>query len=369
MGGGDRARQQPGRADRGEATQPESWENYPRPEVALMPLERRDPMLPPREAFLLYRYYWQLETVLRDMIYLEFKAADGDNWADRIAAVDPRDHAEDRRGHDHELAYLETPHTGPVTYLLFDQVWNLILHDDNWRLFESYFLRKDILRAKLNEFVLRVRNRTAHFRIPHEDDVVRVRQFLRDIDSGIWQFLTSYNARIHELDNDPVGIALRDAHIVRHRSDSWPTVLRKSSRLWAGSLPGIDAVGPGILYDVGFISRDREGLDYNGILQSTRQLHQHVAFVHYDGLELRFTIPSVLGVELVTELVTAFRQSALGHRSSTCDRAEERATADAVADQWPEYVLNSSHPLTFLTPSMPCPIFQLDPETEARSLT
>lgn len=52
----------------------------------------------------------------------------------------------------------------------------------------------------------RIRHRVAHFRSLHRDDLARVTQFLRDIDSGFWRFCTSYNdpRPVLPQSNDPV---------------------------------------------------------------------------------------------------------------------------------------------------------------------
>lgn len=55
---------------------------------------------------------------------------------------------------------------------------------------------------------------------------------------------------------------------------------------------------------------------------------------------------------MIKEIVQSWYDAAV----SACRRSPLRPPAD-LADRWPEYVIGSSNPLTFLAPSMPCSFF------------
>jgi hypothetical protein len=60
-------------------------------------------------------------------------------------------------------------------------------------MFEAYPPPQKLWEAKLDE-VSQIRHRVAHFRSTHADDLTRVVQLLREIDAGMFRFVSSYNA-------------------------------------------------------------------------------------------------------------------------------------------------------------------------------
>jgi hypothetical protein len=73
------------------------------------------------------------------------------------------------------------------------------------------------------------------------------------------------------------------------------------------------------------------------------------------GDTLRLTIPAVLGAEAVIGIVDRWLLAARnnvrrGHPITT-------ESANALAADWPEYVLGPGHPLAYLGPDMPCSFF------------
>jgi len=131
-----------------------------------------------------YARLWQLETWLRQMVYIELRALAGDDWASRIQG------AEKPKEADKFLTHMPTPEENPLSYAQLSELRRII--SDDWRLFEPFLPPNNIWEAKLEE-VAQVRHRVAHFRTGHRDDLQRVTQLLRDIDQGFWRFCTSYN--------------------------------------------------------------------------------------------------------------------------------------------------------------------------------
>lgn len=139
----------------------------------------------PENHLLLYAHLWELETRLREMVYLELVARYGREWALKIEGDPERAHVRDSR-----LRHMPTREKLSTSYILFSQLRRTISR--RWVLFREYLPPKEIWDARLDE-VEQIRNRVAHFRRGHPDDVRRVQQLLRDIDHGFWKFCTSYN--------------------------------------------------------------------------------------------------------------------------------------------------------------------------------
>jgi hypothetical protein len=236
----------------------------------------------------------------------------------------------------------------------------------------QYLPPKELWTAKLEE-ISQIRHRVAHFRVGHTDDYRRLRQFLRDIDEGLWRFCTSYN------DPRPVLPAAGDpvvSHFLRYDPFPWTEVEEKKwarlgmanpslviavtvellQRRWAeySAQPGGKA---GYIYDVNLTARRERNFDYLAFLERTRSIHSHIVHLCLSEFEnhIRLTIPSVLGSAKVIELVDhCFDAAASEVRPSG---SSTNSSAQDLADEWPEYVLGPKNPLTFLAPGMKCAFF------------
>jgi hypothetical protein len=89
-----------------------------------------------------------------------------------------------------QLSHMQTPETELLSYTTFGDLCQTI--GNEWNLFQPYLPPKGLWEAKLEE-IKQIRNRVAHFRSGHRDDLQRVIQLLRDVDKGFWRFCTSYN--------------------------------------------------------------------------------------------------------------------------------------------------------------------------------
>jgi hypothetical protein len=148
------------------------------------------------ESLVVYARLWQLENWLREMLYVELKSKKGRNW---ISFNKTKNTYEA----DKKLRHMPTSDRSPVSYLTFSELTNLIRK--NWDLFSIYLPPLNQWEAKLEEIV-HIRNRIAHYRKGHPDDLDRLLQLMRDIDEGLWEFCTSYNdiKPILPQDKDPV---------------------------------------------------------------------------------------------------------------------------------------------------------------------
>jgi len=331
--------------------------------------------LPPR-ALRSYVRLWQLETWLRHMVYVELRALAGIQWQQQIPAPG------NALTNDLRLTHMPGPEQFPISYVTFGQLLKSI--DVNWNLFEGYLPPKDLWSSKLAE-VSQVRNRVAHFRHGHPDDLDRVIRLMRDIDSGFFSFCTSYNASLPILPprRDPVVkqfMHLSQVDFVEVEKRRWALVgtidrnavvsvsVSAHRRPWvtqrASSIPG----RPGYIYDVSFTVNHRRMIDYDLLLTDTANLHPDVVYIHLDTFAqtLRITLPAVAGARSINATIQGFLdwipnslRSREEHARSDSELAERTDKAQGLADQWPEYVLGPRNPMSFLSPDMKCSFFSV----------
>jgi hypothetical protein len=193
----------------------------------------------PPEATALYGRWWQLETWLRSLIYVELRARDGTNWA---AALPPT--AEVRETKDRRYAYMATPDAqARLAYLDFSQLLDLI--EKHWPLFGDSLIDRDVWSGRAVE-LRNIRNRIGHCRRPHSDDLARLEQTLRDLESGTFRAVAAFNRQYAPAENldDPLveawvrGQHLAAARLVGHADRQYDVgfSLRFSRRPWAESL-------------------------------------------------------------------------------------------------------------------------------------
>lgn len=296
------------------------------------------------------------------MVYVELRALLGDDWSKSLKVGSPFDN-------DKYLKHMPTPEMNALSYSQLSALIKLI--DEHWACFAEYLPPKDLWTAKLTE-ISQIRHRIAHFRVGHVDDHSRVIQFLRDVDKGFWTFCTSYNdgQPVLPLSNDPVMAHFLPLHPlpwVEIQPRQWAQVgtVNKSpvigvtvnllTRPWADSTQGADGK-PGHLYDVTLLANDDRKFDYGRLLENSQNHHAHVVHLCLDSFEssFRLTLPAVLGSKRVIELVERFIETG---KYNVARSHPTRPSPDALADEWPEYVLGPSDPLTFLDPEMKCSFF------------
>ncbi|MCK9375574.1 MAG: hypothetical protein M0P73_05430 [Syntrophobacterales bacterium] len=318
-----------------------------------------------------YVRLWQLEIWLRRMVYVEFRAAYGDEWETHIVTSRGRN----SREADDRLTHMPTPEADLLSYSTFSDVCSTIEKESFWQYFQQYLPPKDLWTAKLIEIKL-IRNRVAHFRRGHFDDLQRTLQLLRDLDKGFWGFCTSYNATRPVLPptDDPVihkFIHLNQFPYQQIEDNKWVMIgiadpnawfavtIEIISREWSKNnrIPPI-AGKQGFFYDVVIVGRKQRNFDYRRYFEDTQSLHKHCVHLVPDSFSnsLRVTIPSILGKDKIIEIIDGFifwLSNSLHSPILKLSKDEVRA----LADEMPEYILNPSNPLAFLEPSMQCSFF------------
>jgi hypothetical protein len=146
-----------------------------------------------------YARLFQLESWLRELVYLETKAHFGKDWWIECEAALARSKApgipaKKSLSKDKLHPHMATPENDPLWFLSFDGLLKIIFDDQLWPLFECYLTTKELLRQKFSE-IIPIRNRCGHNRALHEDDLDRIRRLLRDLDKGFWRFCSSFNDR------------------------------------------------------------------------------------------------------------------------------------------------------------------------------
>lgn len=323
----------------------------------------------PSSAQRLYRMCWQLETWLRTIVYVELRAARVD-WESPIQKHvndwPPRSLSSDKRLH-----HMATPHQAALSYLTFGQLWSVIADRDIWPLFEPYCPPKNNTDARIEE-VKAIRNRVAHFREPHHNDVDRLALFIRDLDPGIRRFCSRYTTGkvpkdapddlvsselAADWEHDGYGIELM-------RPNGWlyaPEPHRMHPLMNAGLAmlthkkyeQGSTA---GVVYALN-IHGKQDRLDTVGFFESTRNLHGHIIHIMLSRMsnELTVTIPAIHGPTETADLISKFLQAGLN-----CSRGSSWRPVIRDQLEWPEYVLWPDHLLTFYDDDIKQPILDTD---------
>lgn len=212
----------------------------------------------PAESLALYARWWQLETWLRQLAYVELRARDGREWGQAVLA------AAGRQSQDAQFRHMAgTDAENPLAYLDYSQLIDLI--GRNWEQFEPALIRRSSWDARQEE-LLRIRHRIGHVRRPHEDDLNRVEQTLRDLEQGAFIACASYNQQAapsagkHDDAVTTGWIAQRHrvARLIDHADNQYDTsvVIRLSRRPWAAR-PDNLAGAPGMLWHASFFMRSR----------------------------------------------------------------------------------------------------------------
>lgn len=322
----------------------------------------------PRRVLQTYARLWQLETWLRRMVYVELRALLGDDWTSEVRNYD-RSLKSDKR-----LTHMPTPEADPLSYALFSEVKRII--SDNWQLFSPYFPPKNIWEAKLEE-VSQVRNRVAHFRRGHSDDIQRVVQLLRDIDQGFWAFCTSYNDSrpILPSTKDPVTKRFLDldpfpfSEVEENRwarigsadpAMRFAVMIETLKRPWVEPTDNIDGT-KGYFYRINIAARNQRIFDYRNFLESSKQIHNRLVHIGLDSFasSVCITIPSLLGAKTVIEIIEEIIEITHYHVVPGRPLGSDDDSVQRLSEEWPEYVLGPENPLTFLGPDMPCTFFDV----------
>lgn len=199
----------------------------------------------PPSALAVYGRWWQLETYLREVAYTEMRAAFGTSWAEHVGKA-----AATRAERDQINAYMASADADePLAYADASVLFALI--KSKWELFEPVLLPQ-VRWAGLVDELLSIRNRGAHCRRPHRDDLARLEQSLRNLEPGAQEFYRSYTQaqRLRPDEEDPVVDAwLGKSHpsaqrLVDHCQEQYDVSFRLSisTRPWGPSITEVQSI-------------------------------------------------------------------------------------------------------------------------------
>jgi hypothetical protein len=135
----------------------------------------------------LYARWWQLETWLRELAYVELRSLAGKGWTDKLSAASGRQAAD--AAHTHMAG---ADNENPLAYLDYSQIVEVMA--DHWDQFRLGLLERGSWEGRQDD-LKRIRHRIGHLRRPHRDDLSRLEQTLRDLERGAFIALASYNRR------------------------------------------------------------------------------------------------------------------------------------------------------------------------------
>jgi hypothetical protein len=285
------------------------------PEPVRSSIERAVDLGVPASAVAFYARWWQLETWLRQLVYIELRAKYGTEWLDHLAKTAPS-----RAAKDEINRYMATPDaSNALAYLDVSDLLNLIGSDEHWPLFEPSLLPRSRWDGTV-ETLRDLRNRNAHCRRPHEDDLGRIEQTLRDLEKGARIALEAHNVRaqFREDMGDPIAIGwMRKEHpdasrLIDHCAEQYQAYLRLewSVRPWA-TAPEEDQIAgsEGVFVHASFhlnqgeLNLARFWRDY---FYDSSALNHWLVFLIMDGLSTpSFTFSAVDGAESVNDVIGA----------------------------------------------------------------
>lgn len=268
----------------------------------------------PLRSVSLYARWWQLETWLRELVYVELRARDGQNWAEAVKG------ALGRQNQDAAFTHMSNADTAnPLAYLDYSQLVQVI--DANWKLFNYALLNKPSWDGRQEE-LKRIRHRIGHMRRPHDDDLSRLEQTLRDLERGTFLALSSYNRERYQWEQkhvDPVTRGWIDGNhptamrLIKHAERQYDTSLEVtySIRPWAEPLGEAGPEGhPGAIWKASFTIGGSRQLNMGGFWRDFVQSQAQPYLMHalVDGpWSLTCTFAAVEGGESISHAIgTAF---------------------------------------------------------------
>jgi hypothetical protein len=266
--------------------------------------------VPPR-PLALYARWWQLETWLRELAYVELRARSGTSWGEAVGIASARKQADAAFSH-----MAGADNKNPLAYLDYSQLLKVL--EENWSHF-GYALLEPRAWAGRQYELRQIRHRIGHMRRPHADDLDRLEQTLRDLERGTFIAIASYNRRFEPSPTrygDPVTQGwVRAKHptarrLIAHAERQYETriLVRVSRRPWAELPESLDRAS-GIFWHIDFSMRDRSydprTLWHDSALASVRPLAVHM--LADDPYHVSFTFSARdLSIDVAEAIGSAF---------------------------------------------------------------
>jgi hypothetical protein len=282
----------------------------------------------PSASLAIMARWWQLETYLRTLVYIQMHGLLGPSFASKF----PKEQR--RQGQTGEFGYMASSDDGylpaqfdvGVLFKLIEEHWDSCRY--------GIGLPKQVWLGRVNELAP-VRHRLAHCRRPHADDASRIEQVMRDLEPAANRFLRAYT-NWSPVDVDLVDPVVEDwarmrhvdAHLVEHGRERRGVEFE----LRTVSLPGTptDAVcvsgSPGRFWVMHAIIR-QGGLfidDYmrESSVQNLLSLATHI--VQPSQNQIAVTIPAVGDPTVISEVIGGFLAAVFSARTKGDERYSVR---------------------------------------------
>lgn len=239
-------------------------------------------------ASALYGRWWQLETWLRSLIYVELKAALGGKWVEVLEKP-----SQSRQLKDDSFRYMATPDAqNRLAYTDASVLFKIM--EEHWDLFEISLLSKNVWAGRVEE-LLAIRNRIGHCRRPHADDLARLEQTLRDLNGGAFIATSAFNRQFYVEENWTdavvdgwVRMHHKDAgRLVKHADLQYQTSFRLyySHRPWAKSFIGQETISgvPGYIWHADWYFRGGRPFELRGFWRNIEAYHDVILMLCADS--------------------------------------------------------------------------------------
>jgi len=190
----------------------------------------------------LHARWWQIESWLRSLVHVEMGARYGHSWVTSLPAAALK-RASDDRGQPY-MAGPDATSEYVVSYLDVFDLFSLI--EREWDLFSYALPRREAWTGRVRE-LRDIRHRIAHCRLPHQDDLGRLLQALRDLEHGARAACAAFNDTefTSRLPRDPIARQWGASpppdkqHLIDHAHRKYETsfALRWSKRPWLPAAP------------------------------------------------------------------------------------------------------------------------------------
>lgn len=281
----------------------------------------------PEESVALYARWWQFETWLRDVMYVELVALLGPSWRGEIKAK-----YLDYMKHD-DLVHMRTAdNTALITYTDFGFLLKLV--NDYWDQISYALLDRDVWTGRVKE-LRPLRNRVAHCRRPHGDDLTRLELLLSDLEHGAFESYASTTRSQHiqeaaipkplKIWFAPLG-QVQD-HLRGHADRQYHSNLnlRISRRPWASRTSEVFET-PGYLLHLHVIV-GMGTLRSSDVWEQLLEFHDALAFLLLDPYSAEVVLPASLPPDQLAEACSTTLTAAL----QSIDR---RADPEFDPDHW-----------------------------------
>jgi hypothetical protein len=242
----------------------------------------------PQHASALYGRWWQLESWLRSLLYVELRAELGGAWQGALPKA-----SESRQQGDSEFHYMATPDAQDrLAYADASAIFRITL--EHWNLFGSSLPTKNVWTGRVDE-LLAIRNRIGHCRRPHSDDLVRLEQTLRDLDGGAFAAAAAFNNQWRAEDTWTDALVdgwVRKRHdtasrLIQHAERQYETsfALRYSRRAWAKSTGKEQTISgiPGYIWHAFWYFKGGRSFDLGKFWRDIEDCRELILLVCADG--------------------------------------------------------------------------------------